>query len=557
MATTGTSYESNEYPGTPWEIYAATTVVTDDDYVPPTISISDASALETDRTIRFTVSLDRANTERAATVDWATADDGSTTAATSGVDYTAASGALNFAVGETEKTITVTLLDDELDEDNETFSVVLSNPSEVTIGDGTGSGTINDNELAFGVIWTFSTHHTEEGDDIVITFWRLVPLDPDGVVTTEDDCYSGYAEYCFHGDVNADPGNTPLTVNLAVTLEGDYFSGTAPTSVTFPPGESLVNLLIPTVDDSNVEAKGAAIVQILQGSGYSPLLTGDLPGIVIPTRTHHVYDNDLTIAIDDAQAGESSGQLDFTVRLNEAAPEQVTVDVGTIDGEATSHANVTATSLGRDFHAKTETITFEAGEQQKTFSVAPVDDQIHERNETLSAQLSIPPHSRGRKSRDMIWPPITSLADGTGEGTILDDEQPMAASVSRTYAIVDENQAGPVTFNVELSHPDTTASERNVAVGWQTTEGTATEGEDYLAADGRLDFPVGSNAGIVEVDLVDDLLFEKELETFTVELIDQGTRLATISPTDELLRDQHQGQRDPDRKHNGRRPERR
>ena len=114
----------------------------------------------------------------------------------------------------------------------------------------------------------------------------------------------------------------------------------------------------------------------------------------------------------------------------------------------------------------------------------------------------------------------------------MDDEQPMAASVSRTYAIVDENQAGPVTFNVELSHPDTTASERNVAVAWQTTEGTATEGEDYLAAGGMLNFPVGSNAGILEVDLVDDLLFEQELETFTVELIDQGTRLATISPTE-------------------------
>ena len=532
-------YESNEYPGTPWEIYAATTVVTDDDYVPPTISISDASALETDRTISFTVSLDSANTEQAATVDWATAEDGSTTAATSDVDYTAASGALDFAIGETEKTITVALLDDELDEDNETFSVILSNPSEVILGDGTGSGAINDNELAFAVVWHSSTWHTEEGDDIVITFRRLVPLDPDGVVTTEDDCYKGRAASCFNSDLNADPGNLPLTINLAVTLEGDYFSGTAPASVTFPPGESLVNLLIPTVDDSNVEAKGTAIVQILQGSGYSPLLTGDFPGIVVPTRPHHVYDNDLTIAIDDAQADESSGQLDFTVRLNEAAPEQVTVDVATIDGEATSHANVTATSLGRDFHAKTETITFEAGEQQKTFSVALVDDKIHERDETLSAQLSIPPQSRNRYRINFSiyhgtleqWPPITSLADGTGEGTIVDDEQPMAASVSRSYDVVNENQAGPVRFMVELSHADTTANERNVAVGWQVVAGTATEGEDYLAADGMLNFPVGSNTGALEVDLVDDHLFEKELETFTVELIDQGTRLATISPT--------------------------
>ena len=53
----------------------------------------------------------------------------------------------------------------------------------------------------------------------------------------------------------------------------------------------------------------------------------------------------------------------------------------------------------------------------------------------------------------------------------------MVASVSRSYSIVDEDRAGPVRFIVELSHPDTVASERNVSVGWQVAAGTATEGE--------------------------------------------------------------------------------
>ena len=78
--------------------------------------------------------------KRAASVDWTTAEDGSTTAANSDVDFTAASGTLNFAIGETEKTVTVSLLDDQLNETDETFNVVLSNPSELTLAGDTGTG---------------------------------------------------------------------------------------------------------------------------------------------------------------------------------------------------------------------------------------------------------------------------------------------------------------------------------------------------------------------------------------------------------------------------------
>ena len=133
-------YRVKEYRGSSWYVLSATTAVTDNDYVPPDVSVSDASAGESDGTIEFTVSLDRANNEQAASVDWATAEDGSTTAATGDVDFTAASGTLNFAIGETEKTVTVSLLDDQLDEADETFNVVLSNPSELTLADDTGTG---------------------------------------------------------------------------------------------------------------------------------------------------------------------------------------------------------------------------------------------------------------------------------------------------------------------------------------------------------------------------------------------------------------------------------
>ncbi|MFB0921451.1 MAG: S-layer homology domain-containing protein, partial [Oscillospiraceae bacterium] len=59
------------------------------------------------------------------TVDYATGD----ITAAAGSDYTAASGTLTFAAGETEKTITLNLTDDTDYETDKTFKLTLSNPS--------------------------------------------------------------------------------------------------------------------------------------------------------------------------------------------------------------------------------------------------------------------------------------------------------------------------------------------------------------------------------------------------------------------------------------------
>ena len=513
------AYEIGEYRGTPWAVTSVTTAVTDDDYAFPAISILDADALESEGSIEFTVMLDRANDEQEISVDWATSEDGSSDAADGDADFTAASGTLIFAIGETTKTITITLLDDTLGEATETFNVVLSNPTEVVLEDDTGSGTIRDDESDVAVVFAASTLHVEEGNNVVVTFRRLVSADLAGTA----NCYAGLPNHCF--DADADPGNVPLTINLSVTQVGDFLSGSAPTSITFAAGEKFADLSIPTADDNNVEASGTITVQILQGSGYTALATGTIQGqpATNPARVHNVYDNDLTFTIDDAQADESDGQIDFTVRLNAAALEEVTIDAFTQDGDATSHANVTASSFGKDFEAKSETLVFAVGEQQKTFTVDIADDFIYERNETFTVQLSNPPQ-------------YLSLADGAAVGTIRDDEEPMIASVSRTYAVVDEGQAGPVRYYVQLTHPVTVASERTPAVVWQTVDGTATEGEDYQAGGGKLSFPLGTTSGFFDVYLVDDKLLEQPLETFTVELIpgsiSDDTRFLSISSTD-------------------------
>ena len=90
---------------------------------PAALTVADARAQEgTDETIDFTVSLSRA-TRAAVTVAYATADG----TATAGSDYTATSGTLTFAAGETEQTVSVPVLDDAHDEGEETLTLRLTN----------------------------------------------------------------------------------------------------------------------------------------------------------------------------------------------------------------------------------------------------------------------------------------------------------------------------------------------------------------------------------------------------------------------------------------------
>ena len=87
------------------------------------------------------MSLSRASSGPVA-VAYATADG----TATAGADYTRTSGTLSFAPGETGKTVAVPVLDDAIDEGEETFTLRLVNASGARIADGTATGTIENSD---------------------------------------------------------------------------------------------------------------------------------------------------------------------------------------------------------------------------------------------------------------------------------------------------------------------------------------------------------------------------------------------------------------------------
>jgi fibronectin-binding autotransporter adhesin len=103
----------------------------------PTISISDIAIDEAVGVAIFTVTLSAASSG-SVTVDYQSSDG----TAIAGSDYTAVSGTLSFAPGETEQTIEVSIASDDLDEFDETFTIHLSNAVDANIDVDQALGTI-------------------------------------------------------------------------------------------------------------------------------------------------------------------------------------------------------------------------------------------------------------------------------------------------------------------------------------------------------------------------------------------------------------------------------
>ncbi|HYR28574.1 MAG TPA: Calx-beta domain-containing protein [Thermoanaerobaculia bacterium] len=110
----------------------------------PGINIGNASVTEGDAgtvPMSFSVTLSQASPFPVSAVY--TTQDGT---AAFPADYQAASGSVVFAPGDTEETITVLVNGDVLAEADETFSVLLAFPTDAVIVDGTGTGTIEDDD---------------------------------------------------------------------------------------------------------------------------------------------------------------------------------------------------------------------------------------------------------------------------------------------------------------------------------------------------------------------------------------------------------------------------
>ncbi len=384
--------------------------------------------------------------------------------AIAGSDYTATSGTITFAPGQTSKIITVPVNGDLLNEINETFTINLSNPSKATITRAQGIGTIIDNDA----IPSFAIN------DVTIS-----------------EGNSGTKNAIFTVNLSAASGKT-TTVNFA-TANGTATAGSDYTArsgtLTFAPGETTKTIAVPIIGDTVVESNetftlnlsGATNATISDSQGVATITNDDLtPGLP------QLSINDVTKIEGDSGTTNAT----FTVKLSAASTQTITVNLATANGTATAGSDYTATS---------GTLTFAPGQTSKTVNVAIKGDILNEDNETFKVILSNAINA--------------AIADNEGIGTITDNDPIPSFAIGDVTLTEGNSGTTNAIFTVSLS----AASGRTTSVNFATANGTAIAGSDYTATSGTLTFNPGETSKTISVAVQGDTLNEIN-ETFNVNL---------------------------------------
>ena len=281
-------------------------------------------------------------------------DDTSTATRGTGNDYTLSSTSLIFGTSDTTKTVTITALDDSIDDEAET--IILSvNADNI---DGVDAGT------------TTSVMVTITDDD--------EPAVPAITITGGSTVTEGTAA-TFTVTASPAPANN-LTVNLSADDgAGDFIDGTPPTTVTIST-TGTATLSVPTDDDNTDEADGTITVTLASGTGYT--IAEPAPSAMVT-----ITDNDGTPTVDFSATAvtvaEGDGTAVVTLELSGPSATALVIPVSTGDGVVGTSA-----TAGSDYTALTAMdITIAAGLTTQTVSIDITDDNIDESDETFTVSI--------------------------------------------------------------------------------------------------------------------------------------------------------------------------
>jgi hypothetical protein len=383
---------------------AAVVTIADDDG----FSITDVFITEGDSGIRnatFTVSL-LTTLNTSVTVDYATADG----TATAGADYTATSGTLSFAATQSTRTFTVPITTDTTQEGNETFTVVLSNPSGgSSIARATATATIlNEDGLSAG------DATVTEGDSGTTQVTVPVILNAPA---------SGEVEVAW------------TTANGTATAGTDYVGASG--TLVFAAGETSQNITVDVIGETVFEGNETFRIELSDAKGAS--IVDHSATITInsndtqPAPTVSVYDTSLTEG-----GGTDTTAMVFTVALSrtDAAPISVTYAVS--DGTATA---------GADYVASSGTLTIPAGEQFATIAVPLIGNATIAGDRSFTVALDAPTGG-------------ATLGVAKATGTILEDDTRI--SIAPLAADKPEGNAGTTGFTFTLSRSGDTSGSTDV-----------------------------------------------------------------------------------------------
>ena len=437
------------------DVTVAVTVVDDDDAG----LVLDKTSVSVDEGAEetFTVALATQPTATV-TVDVTSTDVAEATVSPPSLEFTTA----NWA---TAQTVTVTGAQDP-DSADETVTVTLDTNSVDDAGyaalvDVTVAVTVTDDDDA-GLVLDKTSVSVDEGAEE--TFTVALATQPTATVTV-DVTSTDVAEATV-----SPPSLEFTTANWAtaqtVTVTGAQDPDSADETVTV------------TLDTNSVDDAGyAALVDVTVAVTVTDDDDDDDAGLPILSG----------ITVWGEERLESEVWAIFLVKLGTAMSAEMTLEYATADGTARA---------GEDYVATSGTLTIPAGVTSISVLVDLVEDAIAEDDETVVLRVNVP----SDETQQAI----------SGTALIIDDDNVGVLDIGDAkFRETDEY----LRFELTLSRPTT----NDVAVDYETADGTATAGQDYVATSGTLTIPAGELAASIKVALLDDSIDEIH-ERFTVEL---------------------------------------
>ncbi len=448
--------------------------IQNDDAVGAQLSINDVNIAEGNigtSILNFTIT--RTQTAGTASVD-VVSNNGS--ASTLDNDFVALpSTTINFADGIATQTVAITMNGDTKFEPNENFTLTLSNPVSATILDGTGTGTINNDDLQPSI--SINDLSVAEGNAGTTPFNFNIVL-------------SNASSQTITVSAASSNGSATLANNDYVQLNASV--------ITFNPGVTSMPVLVNANGDTNVEANENFNVDL---SAPSNATMSDAQGVGT------IQNDDAAgaqLSVNDVNMTEGNAG---TSLLNFTVTRSITTGTASVD---VASSNGTATIANNDYLAlPTTTLNFADGVATLPVSVTINGDLVFESNENFNLNLSNPVNA--------------SILDGIGVGTINNDDAQPTISINDLAQL--ETDAGTTAFSFTVSLSG--ASSQSISVSAASSDGSATlVDNDYVQLNATvLTFVPGDVSESVVVNVNGDAT-DEPTETLTVNL--SGASNATI-----------------------------
>jgi len=306
------------------------------------LAIEDASIIEGDsglKTLSFAVSLNAVYGDPIS-VNYSTVNG----SATAGLDYISAAGLITFSPGQIRKTVDVLVLSDTLGENDEIFSVALSNQTIGILARSQAFGTIFNDDLPI-VTLAASTRLVREDSnaDLVFSFTR-----------TGSTFSSLRVNYSLGG--TATPGVD--YTGLAATPEIK--------SVMFAAGSATTTVRVTPLNDFVFEQDETVSLRLVNDSGYTvgtidpvtgTILNEDLPNISLRIPVDTVLEDQGSLQFIFSRDGDTSSGLTVSYAVSGSA--QLDIDY-----------------RGVPVRPADRVVTFAPGSASATLTVTPIADTV-------------------------------------------------------------------------------------------------------------------------------------------------------------------------------------